>query len=111
MTAQWVLRHGLVHVLGVQGKTQVRQRRATKAEKRQQRFEAEEYARPEREEIFEIPLQGMSLQELADRLATGQGEIIASLFRRGIMVQVSLPAPLSSGLEQSEPLFIMIWTK
>ena len=45
-------------------------------------------AAPEREEIFEIPLQGMSLQELADRLATGQGEIIASLFRKGIMVQV-----------------------
>ena len=78
----------------MQGKTQVRQRRVTKAEKRQQRFEAEEFARPEREEIFEIPLQGMSLQELADRLATGQGEIIASLFRRGIMVQVGIPPPL-----------------
>ena len=77
-------------LFAVQGKSQVRQRRASKAEKRQQRAEAEEMSRPEREEIFEIPLQGMSLQELADRLATGQGEIIASLFRRGIMVQVGL---------------------
>ena len=75
----------------MQGVGQVRQRRQSKAEKRQQRQEAEESARPEREEIFEIPLQGMSLQELADHLATGQGEIIASLFKRGIMVQVDPP--------------------
>ncbi len=75
-------------VQGASGGSQIRGRRQTKAEKRQQRYEEAEMARPEREEIFEIPMQGMSLQELADRLATGQGEIIASLFRKGIMVQV-----------------------
>ncbi len=42
-----------------------------------------------REEIFEIGVEGMSVTELSQRLALPTGDIVKSLFMKGIMVQVN----------------------
>jgi hypothetical protein len=50
------------------------------------------------EEIFEVGAEGMSINELAERLAVNEGDIITALFMRGIMVsvnQVTDPPPHS----------------
>ena len=46
-------------------------------------------AAPVREEIFEIGNEGMSVAELSQRLALPSGEIVKTLFMKGIMVQVN----------------------
>ncbi len=47
-----------------------------------------------REEIFEIGVEGMSVTELSQRLALPTGDIVKSLFMKGIMVQVNQVRPL-----------------
>ena len=46
-------------------------------------------AAPVREEIFEIGNEGMSVAELSLRLALPTGDIVKTLFMKGIMVQVN----------------------
>ena len=41
------------------------------------------------EEIFEVGSEGMSVQELADRLACNGGDVLKALFMRGIMASVN----------------------
>lgn len=53
------------------------------------------------EEIFEVGSDGMSVQELATRLAINSGDVMKALFLKGIMVQVNQvksDRALSSGL-------------
>ena len=47
-----------------------------------------------REEIFEIGNEGMSVTELSQRLALPTGDIVKSLFMKGIMVQVNQVRPI-----------------
>jgi len=59
------------------------------------------------EEIFEVGSEGMPINELAERLAVNQGEILKALFMRGIMVsvnQVHFPPPHSPVEYLSSPL-------
>ena len=46
------------------------------------------------EEIFEVGSEGMPIDELAEKLAVNQGEIIKTLFMKGIMVSVNQVSPL-----------------
>ena len=64
-------------------------RRVTRAQRKQQRNEAREAGRPEKEDIVEVGLEGMSVQDLADRLQVAPTEILKELFMKGIMAQVS----------------------
>lgn len=41
------------------------------------------------EEIFEVGSEGMSVGELADRLAVNGGDVLKALFMKGIMAQVN----------------------
>lgn len=41
------------------------------------------------EEIFEVGSEGMSVGELADRLAVNSGDVLKTLFLKGIMAQVN----------------------
>ncbi len=41
------------------------------------------------EEIFEVGSEGMPINELAEKLAVNQGEILKTLFMKGIMVSVN----------------------
>jgi hypothetical protein len=42
-----------------------------------------------REDIFEIGNEGMSVTELSQKLALPTGEVVKTLFMKGIMVQVN----------------------
>ena len=42
-----------------------------------------------REDIFEIGVEGMSVTELSQRLALPTGDVVKTLFMKGIMVQVN----------------------
>lgn len=64
-------------------------RRQTRAQRKQQRNEAREAGRPEKEDILEVGLEGMSVQDLADKLAVAPTEILKELFMKGIMAQVN----------------------
>ncbi|DBA68950.1 TPA: hypothetical protein ACH3X2_013126 [Trebouxia sp. C0005] len=64
-------------------------RRVTRAERKQRRAAANEAGRPEKEEILEVGLEGMSVQDLADKLAVAPTEIVKALFMKGIMAQVN----------------------
>jgi len=64
-------------------------RRVTRAERKQRRAAAIEAGRPEKEEILEVGLEGMSVQDLADKLAVAPTEIVRALFMKGIMAQVN----------------------
>ncbi|DBA75090.1 TPA: hypothetical protein ACH3X1_010417 [Trebouxia sp. C0004] len=64
-------------------------RRVTRAERKQRRAAAIEAGRPEKEEILEVGLEGMSVQDLADKLAVAPTEIVKALFMKGIMAQVN----------------------
>lgn len=46
-------------------------------------------AAPVREDIFEIGNEGMSVTELSQKLALPPGEVVKTLFMKGIMVQVN----------------------
>ena len=46
-----------------------------------------------REEIFEIGNEGMSVTELSQRLALPTGDVVKTLFMKGIMVQVNQVRP------------------
>ena len=73
------------------GKTRVDagSRRVTRAERKSKRAAALEAGRPEKEEILEVGLEGMSVQDLAEKLAVGPTEIVRALFMKGIMAQVN----------------------
>ena len=64
-------------------------RRVTRAERKQRRAAAIVAGRPEKEEILEVGLEGMSVQDLADKLAVAPTEIVRALFMKGIMAQVN----------------------
>lgn len=64
-------------------------RRVTRAERKHRRAAAIEAGRPEKEEILEVGLEGMSVQDLADKLAVAPTEIVKALFMKGIMAQVN----------------------
>lgn len=64
-------------------------RRVTRAQRKQQRNEAREAGRSEKEDILEVGLEGMSVQDLADKLAVAPTEILKELFMKGIMAQVN----------------------
>ena len=76
---------------GRKGKTRVDagSRRVTRAERKSKRAAALEAGRPEKEEILEVGLEGMSVQDLAEKLAVGPTEIVRALFMKGIMAQVN----------------------
>lgn len=73
------------------GKTRVDagSRRVTRAERKSKRAAALEAGRPEKEEILEVGLEGMSVQDLAEKLAVGPTEVVRALFMKGIMAQVN----------------------
>jgi len=48
-----------------------------------------------REDIFEVGEEGLSVGELATRLAVSSGEVVKTLFMKGIMVQVNQVEPIS----------------
>lgn len=64
-------------------------RRVTRAERKQRRAAAVEAGRPEKEEILEVGLEGMSVQDLAEKLAVAPTEVVKALFMKGIMAQVN----------------------
>ena len=64
-------------------------RRVTRAERKSRRAAALEAGRPEKEEILEVGLEGMSVQDLAEKLAVGPTEVVRALFMKGIMAQVN----------------------
>ena len=75
-------------------------RRSSRAQRRMERADARAAAAPVREEIFELGDEGMSVAEVALRLAVSTAEVVKTLFMQGIMVQVnqvrtSAPLPLS----------------
>ncbi|CAL5226196.1 g9032 [Coccomyxa viridis] len=74
---------------GEEGKINAAARRGSRAQRRMDRAEAKRDAAPVREEIFEIGVEGMSVTELSQRLALPTGDIVKSLFMKGIMVQVN----------------------
>lgn len=54
------------------------------------------------EEIFEVGSEGMSVGELADRLAVNGGDVLKALFMKGIMAQVNqVPATATFSPEVS----------
>jgi len=58
------------------------------------RAEARADAAPVKEEIFEVGEAGMAVGDLAARLAVTPGEVVKTLFRKGLMVAVNqVPAP------------------
>ena len=64
-------------------------RRVTRADRKLRRAAALEAGRPEKEEILEVGLEGMSVQDLADKLAVAPTEVVKALFMKGIMAQVN----------------------
>lgn len=64
-------------------------RRVTRAERKSRRAAALEAGRPEKEEILEVGLEGMSVQDLAEKLAVAPTEVVRALFMKGIMAQVN----------------------
>ena len=64
-------------------------RRVTRAERKSRRAAALEAGRPEKEEILEVGLEGMSVQDLAEKLAVPPTEVVRALFMKGIMAQVN----------------------
>ena len=64
-------------------------RRVSRQERKQRRIEAREAGRPEKEDILEVGLEGMSVQDLAEKLAVAPTEVLKELFMKGIMAQVS----------------------
>ncbi len=64
------------------------------AQRRSARAEARADAAPVKEEIFEVGEAGMAIGDLAARLAVTPGEVVKTLFRKGLMVAVNqVPAP------------------
>jgi hypothetical protein len=43
----------------------------------------------DKEEIFEVPAEGLSVGELADLLAVNTAEVVKALFMKGVMAQVN----------------------
>ena len=72
-----------------------RQSAAEKVEARRSARAARKTARAARsetavaEDIFEVPVAGMPLSELAERMAVPPGAVVKALFMRGLMVQVN----------------------
>ena len=64
-------------------------RRVSRAERKSRRSAALEAGRPEKEEILEVGLEGMSVQDLAEKLAVAPTEVVRALFMKGIMAQVN----------------------
>ncbi|EIE18948.1 initiation factor 2 [Coccomyxa subellipsoidea C-169] len=64
-------------------------RRSSRAQRRMERADARAAAAPVREEIFELGDEGMSVAEVALRLAVSTAEVVKTLFMQGIMVQVN----------------------
>lgn len=64
-------------------------RRVSRAERKLRRAAALEAGKPEKEEILEVGLEGMSVQDLADKLAVSPTEVVKALFMKGIMAQVN----------------------
>ena len=50
------------------------------------------------EEIFEVGSEGMSVGELADRLAVNGGDVLKALFMKGIMAQVNQVSSFQNNL-------------
>ena len=61
-------------------------------------------AAPVREDIFEIGLEGMSVTELSQRLALPTGDVVKTLFMKGIMVQVNQVRPSINHINQGKQL-------
>ena len=71
------------------GRIDAGSRRVTRAERKQRGEAAIEAGRPEKEEILEVGSEGMSVQDLADKIAVPAPEIVKALFMKGIMAQVN----------------------
>ena len=56
------------------------------------------------EEIFEVGSEGMSVQNLAEKLACNGGDVMKALFMKGIMVQVNQVGLPSSLLPTNLPV-------
>jgi hypothetical protein len=78
----------------VRGKQSVSSRRQERSQRKEKRAAAIAASAPVREEIFEVGDEGMPVADLARLLAVNSGEVVKTLFMKGIMVQVrSLRCP------------------
>ncbi len=78
----------------VREKEDLSSRRSSRQQRRSARAEARADAAPVKEEIFEVGEAGMAVGDLAARLAVTPGEVVKTLFRKGLMVAVNqVPAP------------------
>jgi len=78
----------------VREKEDLSSRRSSRQQRRSARAEARADAAPVKEEIFEVGEAGMAIGDLAARLAVTPGEVVKTLFRKGLMVAVNqVPAP------------------
>jgi translation initiation factor IF-2 len=77
-------------------------RRSSRAQRRMERAEARSAAAPVREEIFELGDEGMSVAEVALRLAVSTAEVVKTLFMQGIMVQVNQVRGVPSGFSSPQ---------
>ncbi|KAJ7532880.1 hypothetical protein O6H91_13G023800 [Diphasiastrum complanatum] len=66
-----------------------RGRKYTKARRKAERVEAAKAAAPVRVDILEVGKQGMSVQDLAHKLAVNDGDVVKTLFMKGIVTTVN----------------------
>lgn len=64
-------------------------RKMTKASRKAARVQAAKAAAPVKVDILEVGKQGMSVPDLADKLAVNDGEIVKTLFLKGIVTTVN----------------------
>ena len=76
-----------------------RNARATRKEERSNKT-----TKKERVEFLELPPQGLSVEELADKLALNSADIIKALFLKGIMTTVNMArTPLATNAAIAHP--------
>lgn len=64
-------------------------KRAARKQREQEREEKAAAKRREREEIFEVGEEGMSLEALADAIQVDPSDIMRTLFMKGIMLSMN----------------------
>lgn len=84
-------------------------RRSSRLQRRAARAEARADAAPVKEEIFEVGEAGMLVADLAARLATSPGDIVKTLFRKGLMVAVNQARPGAAAWQQGVALHVSVW--
>jgi len=64
-------------------------KRSGRAQRKMARQAALAANQKEKEDIFEVPEHGMTVEELADHLAVSPAEVVKTLFMKGVMAQVN----------------------